>query len=166
MNPKLMGWLRAFEEACPKNRKPMMVYDDLVQMGVAKPGTTNQGCDCTIAILELEKNIRKYEKDLKETSGFLPKEDWLVSKTEERIDNARNEIRFYQEIHAEHGEYNKAVHNLLMKYGMQRVRRACLSDLRGPTKTYEDGSVYCRIARKEYGELLSTFLVANPKGWF
>jgi hypothetical protein len=156
MNELQRKWLVDFGEAC-KTRKPTDVYDYLVQMGVEQFST----CDCLSAIQEQEKKIEEAEQDLKDVNWS----DQFISLTKRKIERAKKDIEYHKEMHAGHSEYNREVHRILSQYGMRRIRRACLSDLRGPTSMLGTDE-YCRIARKEYGELISTFLVAKPKGWF
>jgi hypothetical protein len=182
MHTTLLAWLQAFKETCSKET-PTSVYNSLVMLGVEMPNSSavaprsgnHSGCDCLQILQETRESIQKAETDLADWLKRYPGDDSFGSaaRRRERICTLRDGESLYVSLHESHAEYNKRAHEILKSTNMlQKVRAVCLRDLRAPVKHYESmtgetsGSDYCPIALKSYGELLKTFLVETPEGWF
>lgn len=168
MHPKIQGWLDQFEQLCSSDG-PTDVYNSLIQLGIEKPnsqemaaGSGNKtGCDCLDLIQKDADHIQRLERDI--LLPYLSVETREVLK--ERLESVKEDLGIWTSMHACHSEYNRKVHAILSRYGIQRVRRICLSDLRSNGEIL-DGQEYGRVAHKEYGRLMLTFLHPQPKGWF
>lgn len=179
MHATLLEWLQEFEKAC-NEKTPTTVYNHLVMLGVEMPNSgtvaprsgNHSGCDCVQILADTRTNIQKAETDL--DTWMRSCSDAERNRKREYISGLKKDEALYTSLHNSHAEYNRRAHEILVRTGMLAKVRACLlRDLRGGVrKTYDalpgetSASEYCRTVLKSYGELLKTFLVKTPEGWF
>lgn len=189
MHPTLLECLAAFSKVC-ETKKPTYIYKRLVMLKcspipqVDVPGIPHY-CDCLSHITTETTTIEHLKKDITLAPSWVgwwrPFDPTDRSAALERyiaakhafISTCMQHVEIYVSMHENHAIFNKKVWVSLIYYGrLAEVRAVCLRDLRNqkdPERQLFTGKKkpIRPIATPSYGEqLLKTFLVNKPKGWF